>query len=156
MGTDEGEGIDLIKKIMVALDNSKIADRVMAQAVDLARVYQAQLFAVSVINYSLLSDIDNVADAPTPLLTEAIYAWTGSFQEVLDRCKDLARENRVEFFQEMLSGNPAEEIIKYADVNSIDLIIMGHIGRTASTGFLMGSVSQRVSTHSKTSVLIIK
>ncbi|MEQ8201386.1 MAG: universal stress protein [Syntrophomonadaceae bacterium] len=146
----------MIKKILVALDNSKIADRVMTQAVDLARVYQAQLLAVSVINYSLLSDIDNVADAPTPLMTEAIYAWTGSFQEVLDRCRDMAREKRVEFFSEMLSGNPAEEIIKYADTNKVDLIIMGHIGRTAAAGFLMGSVSQRVSAHSKTSVMIIK
>jgi len=68
----------------------------------------------------------------------------------------LARDNRVEFFQEMLSGNPAEEIIKYADANDVDLIIMGHIGRTAATGFLMGSVSQRVATHSKKSVMIIK
>lgn len=145
----------MIKKVMVALDNSKIADRVMARAVELAQVYQAQLFAVAVINYSLLSDID-VGDAPTPLMTEAIYAWTGSFQEVLDRCRDLAREKRVEFFAEMLSGNPAKEIIKYAQDNSMDLIIMGHIGRTAATGFLMGNVSQRVSSHSKTSVMIIK
>ncbi|MDD4775611.1 MAG: universal stress protein [Syntrophomonas sp.] len=146
----------MIKKILVALDNSKMADQVIAQAVDLARVYKAQLFAVSVINYSVLSDIDNVADAPTPLMTEVIYAWTGSLQEVLDKCRDLARENRVECFQEMLSGNPAQEIIKYADANHIDLIVMGHIGRTAATGFLMGSVSQKVASHSKKSVMIIK
>ena len=62
----------------------------------------------------------------------------------------------MEFFAELLSGNPAKEIIKYAQDNSMDLIIMGHIGRTAATGFLMGSVSQRVSSHSKTSVMIIK
>lgn len=146
----------MIKRIMVALDNSKIADKVMAQAVDLARVYQAQLFAVSVINYSVLSDIDNVSNTPTPLMTEAIYTWTSSFQEILDRCRDLARDKRVEVFHEMLSGNPAEEIIKYADANEIDLIVMGHIGKTATAGFLMGSVSQKVSAHSKMSVMIIK
>lgn len=146
----------MIKKIMVALDNSKMADKVMAEAVDLARVYQARLLAVSVINYSVLSDINNIDDTPTPLMAETIYAWTGSFQEILDRCRDLARDKRVEFFSEMLSGNPAEEIIKYAEANDVDLIVMGHIGRTATTGFLMGSVSQRVSAHSKRSVMIIK
>lgn len=146
----------MIGKIMVALDNSKVADKVMAQAVDLARVYSARLIAVSVINYSVLSDINNIDDTPTPRMAEAIYAWTGSFQEVHDRCRDLARDKRIEFFAEMLSGNPAEEIIKYAEANNVDLIIMGHIGRTAATGFLMGSVSQRVSAHSKRSVMIIK
>jgi nucleotide-binding universal stress UspA family protein len=144
----------MIERILVALDNSAFADKVMIQALELAKMYEAQLFAVTVINYSVLSEIDETS--PSPAMTEVIYKWTDSFQEILDICKQLAGENGVEFYQAMLSGRPAEEIIKYAEENTIDLIVMGHIGKSAAAGFLLGSVSQKVSAHSKCSVMIIK
>ena len=144
----------MIKRILVALDNSAFADKVMAQALELAKVYQAQLFAVSVINYSVLGEIDE--SSPSPAITETIYSWTNSFQEVLDKCEQLAGEFGIEYIKTMLSGQPVEEIIKYADENNIDLIVMGHIGKSAVAGFLLGSVSQKVSAHSKCSVVIVK
>ena len=144
----------MIRRILVALDNSDFANKVMFQALELAKVYQAQLFAVSVINYSALSEIDNISSGP--VMTETIYNWTNSFQEVLDKCKQLAGEFGIEHYQAMLSGQPAEEIIKYAEENDIDMIVMGHIGKTATAGFLLGSVSQKVSAHSKCSVVIVK
>ena len=144
----------MIRRILVALDNSDFASKVMFQALELAKVYQAQLFAVSVINYSVLGEIDE--SSPSPAITEIIYNWTNSFQEALDKCKQLAGEFGIEHYQTMLSGLPAEEIIKYADENDIDMIIMGHVGKSATAGFLIGSVSQKVSAHSKCSVMIVK
>lgn len=145
----------MVKRILVALDNSAIADKAMHQALDLAKLYQAQLFAVSVINYSVIGEIDE--SSPSPMVTETIYYWTNSFQKVLDKCKQLAGEFGIErYHQAMLSGYPAEEIIKFAEKKNIDLIVMGHIGKSAAAGFLIGSVSQKVSTHSKCSVLIVK
>jgi nucleotide-binding universal stress UspA family protein len=145
----------MVKRILVALDNSAVADKAMHQALDLAKLYQAQLFAVSVINYSVIGEIDE--SSPSPMVTETIYYWTNSFQKVLDKCKQLAGEIGIEHYhQAMLSGYPAEEIVKYAEKKNIDLIVMGHIGKSAAAGFLIGSVSQKVSTHSKCSVLIVK
>lgn len=144
----------MIRKILVALDNSDFAHKVMLQALELAKVYQAQLFAVSVINYSVLGQLDE--SSPSQLMSETIYNWTNSFQEVLDKCKQLAGEFEIEYFQAMLSGHPAEEIIKYAEENNIDLIVMGHIGKSAAAGLILGSVSQKVSAHSKCSVVIVK
>ena len=144
----------MIRRILVALDNSDFANKVMLQAMELAKVYNAQLFAVSVINYSVLNEIDQ--SSPNPVMTETIYSWTNSFQEVLDKCRQLAGELGIEFYQAMLSGYPAEEIIKYAEENKIDSIVMGHIGKSAVAGFLLGSVSQKVSAHSKCSIVIVK
>jgi nucleotide-binding universal stress UspA family protein len=144
----------MIRKILVALDNSDLAHKVMLQALELAKVYQAQIFAVSVINYSALSEIDNVSSGAGT--TEEIYNWTNSFQEVLDKCRELAGEFGIEHYEAMLSGTPAEEILKYAEENNIDLIVMGHIGKTGAAGFVLGSVSQKVSTHSKCTVVIVK
>ena len=144
----------MIRRILVALDNSDLAHRVMLQALELAKVYQAQLFAVSVINYSALTEIDNVSSGPE--MTDEIYNWTNSFQETLDKCRELAGEFGIEHYEAMLSGTPAEEILKYAEENQIDLIVMGHIGKTATAGFLLGSVSQKVSNRSKCTVMIVK
>ncbi len=144
----------MIRRILVALDNSDFANKVMLQALELAKVYQAQLFAVSVINYSVLSEFDE--SSPSPVITEKIYSWTNSFQEVLDKCRQLAGELGIEHYQTMLSGHPSEEIIKYAEENHIDLIVMGHVSKSAAVGLLLGSVSQKVSVHSKCSVVIVK
>jgi len=144
----------MISRILAALDNSDLANKVMLQALELARFYKAQLFAVSVINYSALTEIDNVSSGPET--TDEIYNWTNSFQETLDKFKQLAGEIGIDHYETMLSGTPAEEILKYAEENNIDLIVMGHIGKTAAAGFLLGSVSQKVSTHSKCTVMIVK
>jgi nucleotide-binding universal stress UspA family protein len=52
-------------------------------------------------------------------------------------------------------GNPAEEILDYAENNGIDLIIMTTHGRSGISRLLFGNVADRVSRHSKIPVLII-
>jgi nucleotide-binding universal stress UspA family protein len=144
----------MIKRILAALDNTQMADKVMIQALEIAKLYQAQLYAISVIDYSILTEIDTTWHSAG--MTDALFKWAGSFQEMLDKCQQMALEQNIEFYQSMPNGNPAAEIIKYAEKNDIDLIVMGHISKTATVGFLFGSVSQKVSTHSKCSVMIIK
>jgi len=49
----------------------------------------------------------------------------------------------------IVEGHPAEEIIKYAEENSIDLIVMGTLGKSGLDRFLLGSVADKVIRHSK-------
>ena len=53
-------------------------------------------------------------------------------------------------------GNPAEEIIKAASLQKVDLIVMGAKGLGAIARFLLGSVSTRVVQHAKSSVLVVR
>ena len=53
-------------------------------------------------------------------------------------------------------GNPAEEIIKAASRQKVDLIVMGAKGLGAIARFLLGSVSTRVVQHAKSSVLVVR
>ena len=48
--TELKEGILMSKKILVALDNSDYAEKVMLQAVEMANAYKASLVGVSVID----------------------------------------------------------------------------------------------------------
>ena len=51
-------------------------------------------------------------------------------------------------------GNPAEEIVRYADEHGIDLIVIGSRGRGRMAALLLGSVSNKVVQHTSCPVLV--
>ena len=53
-------------------------------------------------------------------------------------------------------GHPSEEIIKLANKEKMDLIVMGVKGRNGFLDVLIGSVAQRVSSVAKQPVLLVK
>ena len=53
-------------------------------------------------------------------------------------------------------GNPAEEILKATNENSVSLVVMGAKGLTDPLPFRLGSVAQTVMKHAKASVLLVR
>jgi nucleotide-binding universal stress UspA family protein len=53
-------------------------------------------------------------------------------------------------------GSPAEEILRYADRNDIDLILMATHGRSGISRWVMGSVADRVLRSSRIPVLLVR
>ncbi|SHJ15146.1 universal stress protein [Parasporobacterium paucivorans] len=140
------------RKILVALDNSDYAPKVMYKALELAGLYDAQLIGVSVIDNSYLA----FCDVCSPYAADTEGFWDSSFQGVLEKCSKLAEESHVDYSHEMLHGNPAWEIIKYAEEKGVDFIVIGNLGKTAQDYYLIGSVAQRVISHCKCPVFIVK
>ena len=70
--------------------------------------------------------------------------------------ENAGRAANVEVESVILEGNPANEIIDFAEKNDIDLIVMGTHGKTEIQRFLIGSVAENVVRHSKKAVLVIK
>jgi nucleotide-binding universal stress UspA family protein len=138
------------KRILVALDNSDYKEKVMLQAIELAKLYKTPIFGISVIDDSYF------CDPSVPYSCETNDFWTLTVQSALDICKKMAEENNVDFYQKILNGNPAEQILKYAGQEGMEIIVLGHLGKTAAAGYLMGSVAQKVSAYSKCSVFIVK
>jgi nucleotide-binding universal stress UspA family protein len=56
----------------------------------------------------------------------------------------------------ILEGNPANEIVNFAEGNDIELIVIGTLGKTGVQRFLMGSVAGNVIRHSKVPVLVVR
>ncbi|HID26562.1 MAG TPA: universal stress protein [Methanosarcinales archaeon] len=56
----------------------------------------------------------------------------------------------------ILDGNPAEEIVNFANNNSIDLIVMGTMGKSGLDRFLLGSVAEKVTRTSLIPVMVVK
>jgi len=55
----------------------------------------------------------------------------------------------------ILTGNPAQKIIDFAEKEKIDLIVMGARTKTDLSKLLLGSVSKRVLEHVSSDVLVI-
>ena len=55
-----------------------------------------------------------------------------------------------------VEGDPADEILRFADEIGADLIVMGSHGRTGVLRVLMGSVSHKVLDRAKCPVLIVR
>jgi nucleotide-binding universal stress UspA family protein len=62
----------------------------------------------------------------------------------------------VEIDKRLEYGKPAEIIIKLANKENYDLIILGSRGLSSVKRYLLGSVSEDVTWHAKRSVLIIR
>jgi nucleotide-binding universal stress UspA family protein len=56
----------------------------------------------------------------------------------------------------MVTGDPADEIVKVADEEHVDLIVMGTHGRTGLRRMLMGSVAESVVRRANCPVLTFK
>jgi nucleotide-binding universal stress UspA family protein len=53
--------------------------------------------------------------------------------------EDLAKNEGLDIKKWIVQGHPAEEIMKLAQEQSVDLIVMGTLGRSGIEKFLLGS-----------------
>jgi len=56
----------------------------------------------------------------------------------------------------LLEGHPANELIRYAEENKMDIIVMGTLGRTGLDRLLLGSVAGNLVRHSKVPVMVVR
>jgi nucleotide-binding universal stress UspA family protein len=62
----------------------------------------------------------------------------------------------VELRTHVLVGHPADQILKTAAAHGVDLIVVGHRGRSAIREWVSGSTSRRIVTYAKCPVLVVR
>jgi nucleotide-binding universal stress UspA family protein len=138
--------------ILAATDFSAPAKAALAQAVELARQYEAELHIVHV--FSL----------PTPLITayefgipEAEIAQARKVaQEKLDACAAEAAGAGVSPRKHLLQSPTDRAITDLASEIGADWIVVGTHGHTGFKHALLGSVAERVVRHAPCSVLVAR
>ncbi len=151
------------KKILIATDGSEHVKKAVTHAIELAKLSEAELHAIYVM--------DIKADCAKELYTDRS---TGSLKRVLRNegiCIDIYRkegETAIKYIEDMakrdgldikkwiVKGHPAEEILKLAEEQSIDLIVVGTLGRSGIEKFLLGSVADKVIRNSRIPVLTVR
>lgn len=142
------------KRILFAVDGSENSMNAVKHALD--------LFDMKDKNVSIMC----VKESPELLPMEATLDknWLDSIEKQLkihaskaiNKAKMLMENAHVPVQNEViLTGNPAQRIIEFADQEKTDLIIMGARTKTDLSKLLLGSVSKRVLENVSSDVLII-
>jgi nucleotide-binding universal stress UspA family protein len=147
----------MFKHLLVPTDGSELSEGAVERAVSFARESGARItffyakpdFPVSFYGEGALVD---------PMTPEKFSEMAEKqAQEILARAVKEAIASGVECATvTAVSDTPYEAIIKAADERGCDLIFMASHGRRGLSGFLLGSETQKVLTHSDIPVLVYR
>ncbi|MBD2513485.1 MAG: universal stress protein [Desmonostoc geniculatum HA4340-LM1] len=139
----------MLNTVLVALDGSEIAERVIQTLDDFAFSEDAKVILCHVFPTSE-SEIELPADRPQPESPTFSYfhieKQLQSYQEKLSVTSEL----------ELVTGDPAEEIIRLANIYKTELIVIGSRGLMGMKRIVQGSVSSQVVEEANCSVLVVK
>jgi nucleotide-binding universal stress UspA family protein len=133
-----------VENLLVAVDGSKYADKALEFAAQLAKVYDGKLALVHV-------EEDKLIRIGGPQVVDCL----GTVGECI--LKDAATKVQDVAFDKILEyGSPAEIIIKIAKKANVDIVVVGSRGLSSVRRYLLGSVSDDISMHARSSVLIVR
>lgn len=135
-----------MKKVLVPIDFAEASDAALIYARNLAKTFGADLHVLHVMENLFLRPMAN-----NPAAIEA-----GIANRLTERITDDDRQNLHAVAVMRKSDTPAEEIVRYAEQEHVDLIVMGTHGRVKMAHLLMGSVAEKVVRTAPCPVLTVR
>ncbi|MDR7666754.1 universal stress protein [Methanosarcina sp. Z-7115] len=142
----------LQRRILIATDGSETANEAAAFGMEMVGCCGAKIYAIYVIDttpYRSVS-LDKIWSKETLDEFERAGHEATSYVEKIGKAAGVEVESRV------LRGHPVEKIINFAEDNDIDMIIIGSLGKGGYERFVLGSVSEKVVSHAKVPVLVVR
>jgi nucleotide-binding universal stress UspA family protein len=147
----------MYKKILVAIDGSKLADKAVKAAIGLAKdsgarvtgLYAASEYKTPYYPEGVYYDWPTPADYKKNILQSA--------EKWISKVNKLAADSKVTMnVVVVFDDHPHEAIISNARKVKADLIVMASHGRRAVSALLLGSETQKVLSLSKIPVLVVR
>lgn len=138
----------LYLKILVPVDGSKYSNKALAHACELAKMHDAVLLLIYVVDKSIPV---NFLDRKEYLSLLRNYG-----KKIMKKASSVTKQRGVNSKQIIKEGNVSKEIIKAAKSEKCNLIVVGNKGLGATARFFLGSVSTKLAADSPCSVLIVK
>src|SRR5208337_569942 len=143
--------MSVFTNILVAIDGSEASDHALEQAVDEAKVWNAKLHAVYVVETGLFSSL------PSDSTVEIMYgALESEGNAVLEKAKKTAAKSGVVLVTHMKRGHAGTEIIALAQQEKVNLIVSGSHGKSQTDRLLIGSVSTYITAHSTVTTMVVR
>jgi len=136
----------MISKVLVAVDGSKNAGKAVEYACDLAKNAGASLIILHVfeelgtVGYSINKELERDN-------REMLQKYQSRAKKAVNTHVDVI---------EAKANDVAEEILRTADKENIDTIVVGSRGISEAKMFLLGSVSYKVSHYATRPVVIVR
>lgn len=145
-----------ISNILVPTDFSDPSDAALNYGRELARTFGASLHVLHVLDDAEMRGVVGAGYiGPSPTLPQREQLIE---QGVCDRLDDLFEESdrrQLNAHVKAVIGEPVGEILRYAQEQKIDLVIMGTHGRTGIAHMILGSVAEHVVRKSSCPVLTV-
>ena len=151
----------MFKKILVCLDGSALAEKILPFAIDEARQHEALLFLYRVIPEPSMISLALPGMPAVPVETSAmekqITALEAEAESYLAALADLIQnENQISVEFEASLGEAGASIVEFADDNQVDLIMIATHGRSGPGRVVLGSVADHVIRHTRLPILLIR
>jgi nucleotide-binding universal stress UspA family protein len=144
----------MFQRILVPTDGSELSSKAVNTALELAKQLGSHVDALSVkepFPYSAISEIQ--MPSPQVFLAAQERLAQQRVQTVLDACKAAKVPCQAHTVE---ANHPWEAIHDHAKKQECDLIVMASHGRKGMASLLLGSETQKVLTHSKVPVLVVR
>lgn len=143
--------IQEIRLILAPIDGSDCSLRAAELAMDFAKLFEAKVAAIFVIDAVLLKEMMKVSErqAVERELEEKAERY-------LKHVTNMAEKRGLRAEAIITRGEPFEEIIHYAESLGADLISIGTHGRRGARRVLLGSVAERVIEYAPCPVIVVR
>jgi nucleotide-binding universal stress UspA family protein len=136
------------KKILIGYDGSAQADKATDSALLLAQSLDAKVLVFAVARPPEPATIVEV-DA---MLDDAREHFEQQFKTIMQRAKDLG----VELATTIVVGHPVEQIVHRAEIDQVDLIVLGRRGKSRFEKMLVGSTAEKVLRYAHCPVMVVR
>ena len=145
----------MFKHVLVPTDGSKLSEKALKQAVRFAKQIKAQVTALHVIpKFHTFTYQAEMLELTAKEYEASSIERAKQYLRFAERAASTAGVTCAGVHA--FNDEPYNEIIKTARRRRCDLIMMASHGRRGIEGFLLGSETQKVLTHSKVPVLVLR
>ena len=145
----------MYQRILLPTDGTEFCERAIRHGIDLAKLVQAKVVGVTVtqplhsaVPRSLIpKNLAAIIHSETVKLADEKLATIEKLAQAAGLQVETVRES---------NDHPWKAIVHTAKAKQCDLIVMASHGRRGVSGFVLGSETQRVLTHSTIPLLVVR
>ena len=138
----------MYERVLVAIDHSKVTERVLAAARDLASLSKGEVWVLHLREREVIPRMGLVADeSPDEASAQAQAAADALIQAGVKAHGEV---------RNTVYGHAAREIVDDAKEHDVDVIVMGSRGRGDLTGLVLGSTAHKVIHLADRPVLVVR
>ena len=144
----------MFPRILIPTDGSDLANKAAKNALEMAKLQGASVVGVYVIDPFPYIGLGEASALGLQAYMEEVQV---AAQNALTQIRAEAEALGVRYQGDTIERSATYEgILDTAEAEHCDLIVMGSHGRQGMKALILGSVTQKVLTHSKLPVLVIK
>jgi universal stress protein A len=141
-----------LRKILVPIDFSESSRKALNYAISFARQFNSEIHLLHVVE-TVIPVSPDIMGRIMPL-NNLEPAETGAARRLAAWREEIATKTSARAF--VRSGMPSQTIVETAEEYYINLIIMGHRGRTGLAHLLLGGTAEYVLRHAPCPALVVR